>query len=222
MCQAQFVAVSGCCVVPFDASRLSAGQHEGKAVQLNDDIDTTAQDDPEWVVWSSPERIQRAVDTLFTETLPGVPAEWRTRTGSAYSIGPMPHGLDRYSDELTLHWLGDAFDYFFPEEDVILEPKNRDLVDQWVCYIGEYFARHCGGRWINDPEVGVLHSFGPTIRFDWIDETDYPMNLLLDAADQPQRFLMVTAAWYSRTVDYAAAHGLEHEGLDLLRERGLA
>ncbi|WP_280420858.1 hypothetical protein [Nocardia carnea] len=189
---------------------------------MNDDIDTAAQDDPEWVVWSSPERISAVIDKLFTETLPRVPPDWKTQTGSAYPIGPMPQGLDRYSDELTLHWLDDAFDYFFPEEDVILEPKNRDLVDQWVCYIGEYFVRHCGGRWINDPEVSVLHGFGPTIRFDWIDETDYPMNLLLDAADQPQRFRVVTAAWYSRAVDYAKAHGLEHEGIDLLREHGLA
>lgn len=188
---------------------------------MNDDIDAAAQDDPEWVVWSSPERIQRAVDTLFAETLPAVPADWKTQTGSAYPIGPMPQGLDRYSDELTLHWLDDAFDYLFPQEDVIYEPEARDRVDQMICYIGEYFIRHCGGRWINDPEMRVLHSFGPTIRYDWTFKEDYPMNLLLDAADK-NRFVVVTAAWYSRRVDYAQAHELEHEGLDLLREHGLA
>ena len=196
---------------------------------MNDDIDAAAQDDPEWVVWSSPERIQRAVDALFAETLPAVPADWKTRTGSAYPIGPMPQGLDRYSDELTLHWLDDAFDYFFPDEDTLFESRNADLVDQFVCYIGEYFVRHCGGRWINDPEMGGvlssedgrLYGFGPTIGYDWTDETDYPVIMLFDAPNTDFR-RAISSEWYSRAVDYAAAHGLEHEGLDLLREHGLA
>jgi hypothetical protein len=35
------------------------------------DVDKAAQDDPEWVVWSSPERLAERVDKLFTEMLPG-------------------------------------------------------------------------------------------------------------------------------------------------------
>lgn len=186
-----------------------------------DDIDKAAQDDPEWVVWSSPERISAAIDKLFTETLPAIPADWKTRTGSAKPIGPMPVGVDRYSDEMALYWLDDAFDYFFPEEDVIYEPDNRELVDQFVCYIGEYFVRHCGGRWINDPEMHLFHSFGPTIRYDWTNEGDYPMVLLLDAAAQ-QHFMVARVGWRSRSIDYAEAHGLEHEGLELRRKHGLA
>ncbi|MEV3963678.1 hypothetical protein AB0M34_22765 [Nocardia sp. NPDC050193] len=184
------------------------------------DIDRAAQDDPEWVVWSSPERISAAIDKLFTETLPGIPADWKTRTGSAAPIGPMPVGVDRYSDELTLYWLSDAFDFFFPDEDVIYEPENRELVDQFVCYIGEYFVRHCGGRWINEPEARVWDEFGPTIRYDWPTTVDFPVNLLFQAAEQG--FEYVTTIWYSKSIDYAAAHGLEHEGLELRRKHGLA
>ncbi|NKY37618.1 hypothetical protein HGA13_31810 [Nocardia speluncae] len=196
---------------------------------MNDDIDAAAQDDPEWVVWSSPERIQRAVDTLFVETLPTVPADWKTQTGSAYRIGPMPQGLDRYSNELTLHWLDDAFDYFFPDEDALFEPRNAELVNAFVAYIGEFFVRKCDGRWINNPDMGGvlssgdgrLYGFGPTIRYDWIDETDYPVVMLFDAPGTDFR-QAVSSAWYSREVDYAAAHGLDHEHLELRREHGLA
>ncbi|WP_327147291.1 hypothetical protein [Nocardia sp. NBC_01329] len=188
---------------------------------MSDEINRSAQDDPEWVVWSSPERISERIDKLFTETLPGVPADWKTRTGSAKPIGPMPVGVDRYSDEMTLHWLDDAFDYVVPDEDVLFEPGNTELVNAFVAYIGDYFVRHCDGRWINDPEMQLFHSFGPTISYDWTDETDYPINLLLDAAAQ-KRFVVITTEWYSRSVDYAATHGLEHEGLELRRKHGLA
>ncbi|WP_063060435.1 hypothetical protein [Nocardia sienata] len=185
-----------------------------------DDIDKAAQNDPEWVVWSSPERISAAIDKLFAETLAGIPADWKTLTGSAKPIGSMPVGVDRYSDEMTLHWLDDAFDYLVPEEDVLYSDENRELVDQFTCYIGEYFVRHCGGRWVNDPEVQVFHSFGPTIRYDWTDQIDYPMNLLFDAADQ-NRFMVISLGWYSRSIDYAETHGLAHEGLELRRKHGL-
>ncbi|MFQ6226296.1 hypothetical protein [Nocardia sp. NPDC002869] len=193
-----------------------------------DEIDVAAQDDPEWVVWSSPERIAGVIDWLFTEALPRVPADWKTQTGSAKPIGPMPLGVDRYSDEMALHWLDHAFDYFFVDEDALFDADKTKLVDAFVAYIGEYFVRHCDGRWINDPsmgrvlfaEDGRLQNFGPTIRYDWTDEADYPVNMLFDSPDA-EFGSAVVGEWYSRAVDYAKAHGLEHEGLDLQRKHGL-
>ncbi|MGW5384162.1 hypothetical protein [Nocardia sp. NPDC003963] len=194
-----------------------------------DEIDKAAQDDPEWVVWSSPERVSRVIDWLFTEALPRVPADWRTQTGSAEPIGPMPVGVDRYSDEMALHWVDDAFDYFFPDEDELFEADKIELVNAFVAYIGEYFVRHCGGRWINNPDMGRvlsaepgrLYEFGPIIRYDWTDEIDYPVNMLFDSPGGDFR-PSVISEWYSRAVDYAEAHGLEHEGLELKRKHGLA
>jgi hypothetical protein len=196
---------------------------------MNDDIDKAAQDDPEWVVWSSPEQISGRIDRLFTELLPQVPADWKTRTGSAKPIGPMPVGVDRYSDEMALHWVDDAFDYFVPDEDALFEPASIELAHAFVAYIGEYFVRHCDGRWINNPEMGRvlfaepgrLYTFGPTIRYDWTDEADYPVNMLFDAPNV-EFGSAVVSQWYSRSVDYAEAHGLEHEGLELRRKHGLA
>lgn len=182
---------------------------------MTNDIDTAAQDDPAWVAWASPQRIQAAIDTLFTETLPRIPADWKTPTGSERPIGPMPVDVDRYSEEMTLHWLDYAFRYYFPDEEAVYEPENGEVVDQFVSYIGEYFVQHCGGRWVNDPEARVFHDFGPTIRYDWTSAVDFPIVLLLDSA--VQGFEYATLQWYSRTVDFAEAHGLPHEGRELRR-----
>ncbi|MET8797357.1 hypothetical protein ABZV91_13085 [Nocardia sp. NPDC004568] len=62
------------------------------------DIDEAAQVAPEWA-WSIPGASRQLSTRLFTDTLPGVPADWKSRTGSAKPIGPMPQGIDRYSDE---------------------------------------------------------------------------------------------------------------------------
>jgi hypothetical protein len=130
-----------------------------------EEIDMAAQDDPEWVVWSSPERIAGVIDWLFTEALPRVPADWKTQTGSAKPIRPMPSGVDRYSDEMALHWVDHAFDYFFVDEDALFDADKTELVDAFVAYIGEYFVRHCDGRWINDPSMGRV-LFDDPIRLD--------------------------------------------------------
>ncbi|MFI5716033.1 hypothetical protein [Nocardia sp. NPDC051750] len=180
-------------------------------------IDKAAQEDPEWVVWSSTEHIAEAIDRLFTETLPRVPADWKTL--SERVVGPMPQGVDRYSNEMALHWIDDVFDFFFPDEDSLSEPERADAVTQFVAYIGDYFVRHCGGRWVNRPSEAVLFDFGPTIYYDWTGESDNPEDLLFSAVEQGD-FMHVTLEWYSRSIDYAEAHGLPHEGRELRRKYG--
>ncbi|MET8799517.1 hypothetical protein ABZV91_24360 [Nocardia sp. NPDC004568] len=182
------------------------------------DFDEAAQQHSAWVEWSRPQRIAEAIDHLFTDTLPAVPTDWRTHSGKA--LGPMPQGVDRYSNEMAGNWLSEAFRYFFPDDDALTESDNAELVNQFICYIGDYFVRHCDGRWVNDPEAKVLHEFGPAICYDWTTDIDYPVNLLFDAAET-DGFICVTLEWYSRTVEYAKAHGLPHEQLELERNHGL-
>ncbi|WP_033247074.1 hypothetical protein [Nocardia carnea] len=178
------------------------------------EIDAAAQDNPEWVVWSAEAHIANEIANLFTETLPTVPADWKNPAGDV--VGPMPVGVDIYSDEMALDWVYDVFPYFFPDEDSVYD--KVDLVNQFTCYIGDYFVKHCGGRWVNDPEAKVLHEFGPMICYDWTSEVDYPVNLLFDAAEAG--FGAVATDWYSRTVDYAEAHGLPHPGVERRRNHG--
>ncbi|MBF6264880.1 hypothetical protein IU443_21655 [Nocardia farcinica] len=186
---------------------------------MNDDVDANAQDDPEWVVWSSNQHTADAIYRLFTETLPRVPIGgergWRTPAGEP--VGPMPQGVDRYSDEMALYWISDVFDFFLPDEDALYEPARAEVVTQFVCYIGEYFIRHCEGRWINEPGEKVLYRFGPTIRYDWTGIVDNPEDLLFSAVEEGD-FRCVTSEWFSRTIDYAEAHGTAHEGLDIRRK----
>src|SRR5690606_33234671 len=56
-----------------------------------------SQDDPEWVVWRS--QVEDAAAALFTDTLLRVPADWMTPVGKP--VGPMPVGVDVYSDEMV-------------------------------------------------------------------------------------------------------------------------
>lgn len=185
---------------------------------MNENLDEAAQQNPAWVAWARPQRIAAEIDRLFTETLPRVPIGgtkgWTTPAGLA--VPPMPRA-DRYSDEMKLYWITDVFDYFFPDEDSIYEPEQAEVADQFVCYIGEYFVQHCGGRWVNDPTVGgPLYEFGPAIAYDWTGSTDFPVDLLFTAVEEHD-FSHVTDEMYSRGVDYAEAHGLPHEVLELQR-----
>ncbi|WP_280457801.1 SAM-dependent methyltransferase [Nocardia carnea] len=188
-------------------------QGKGPGKMGNDLFDKAAQTDPAWLDFARSNRITAQVDRLFTETLPTVPtgpAGWKSYAGNA--VPPMPQ-VDRYSDDMTLQWLADVFEYFLPEADTVID--NPDLADQWVCYIGEYFVRHCGGKWINAPRIadGMLYKFGPAIAYDWTDALDMPVDVLYSAVEE-QDFTVVNDQWYDRTVEYAEVHGLPHEAIE--------
>lgn len=184
---------------------------------MNDDIDKAAQDDPEWVVWRS--QVEDAAARLFSDTLLRVPGDWVTPAGKP--LGPMPVGVDVYSDEMVDDWLADAFGYLFPSEDSLSEPDQADAVSQLVAYVGEYFVRRLGGRWVNRPSEMVLFGFGPTIRYGWTDSSDNPEDLIFSAAEERDFDSTIGQAWYSRSVDYAEAHGLPHSQFDVERKHGL-
>ncbi|NKY59155.1 hypothetical protein [Nocardia flavorosea] len=182
------------------------------------EIDESAQNHPVWLQWSRPQQISESIDRMFTETLPGVPADWRTHSGK--SVGPMPQ-VDRYSDELTLFWLKEVFGYFFPDDDALTEPGNARVANEFACYVGNYFVQHCAGRWTNDPDVGgLILPSGPVITYEWTAAVDDPVDLLFTAAEQ-DGFSWVTQAWYSRSVDYAKVHGLPHKFFQVEQELGL-
>ncbi|WP_280414972.1 hypothetical protein [Nocardia carnea] len=184
---------------------------------MNDDVDRAAQDDPEWVVWLS--QVDDAAAALFTDSLSRVPADWSTPAGKP--VGPMPVGVDVYSNEMVDDWLSDAFGYLFPDEDSLMESKNTDTVAQFVAYIGEYFVQRLGGRWVNRPSETVLFGFGPAIYYDWTEDSDNPEHLLFSAAEEGDFDNTIGQAWYSRSVDYAQAHGLPHSQFDFERKHGL-
>ncbi|MFD4403866.1 hypothetical protein ACFWPH_14015 [Nocardia sp. NPDC058499] len=216
--ESQIVAMpEGCPVPSYNTATLSRSATRGRHGQVKDDIDKAAQDDPEWVVWSSPQQTAEAIDRLFIKSLPTVPADWKKHSGSA--IGPMPQGVDRYSREMT-DWVEDAFNYLLPDDDALTERDNAVLVNGFVCYIGEYFVRYCDGRWVNDPELKVLYEFGLSICYDWTDSADYPEDLLFSSANQGD-FTVAAFQWYSRTVDHAYAHGLPHAQLELEKKLGV-
>ncbi|MBF6351155.1 hypothetical protein IU448_19360 [Nocardia flavorosea] len=183
-------------------------------------FDEAAQQGSDWQLFARPARIAEQVDRLFTETLPTVPTGpggWKTYAGDP--VPAMPQVDDRYSDDLTLHWLAQVFDFFFPDEDTLFD--KADIADQWVCYIGAYFVERCGGRWANVPSVGgTLYEYGPSVVYDWLSSTaDFPVDLLCTAVEE-QDFSVVTDKWYQRDADYAEAHGLPHEANDLRRTLG--
>lgn len=185
--------------------RESIDSRRGKVDMLDKPIDQAAQNDPDWIVWSQPERVAEQVDMLFTETLPRVPADWTKPSGEL--AGPMPEGLDRYDPDLKSGWLVDVFDYFFPDDDSLYEPENAEVLDQFVCYIGEYLVRECDGRWVNDPEARIFGNFGPTIRYSWDEEIDYPLNLLFEAVEASD-FMRVSMRLRLRRVRYVDEHEL--------------
>ncbi|MGW5381766.1 hypothetical protein [Nocardia sp. NPDC003963] len=180
--------------------------------------DEEAQQVPEWKEFSRPERISEQVDRLFTETLPKVPVGgaggWETPAGDP--VSPMPQA-DRYSDDMALEWIPGVFGYFLPNEDALVGSDDPLMVDQWVCYIVNYFTQHCGGRLVNIPRVadGALYSYGPAVVYEWTQErVDFPVDLLYSAVEEGD-FTVITDEWYDRETEFAEVHGLPHKGVDL-------
>lgn len=176
--------------------------------------DEASQQGSDWKEFTRPDRISEQVDRLFTERLPKVPADWKTPAGDP--VSPMPEA-DRYSDDMALEWIPDVFGYFLPNEDALVDSDDPLMVDQWVCYIANYFTSQCGGRLVNIPRVadGALYSFGPAVVYDWSPEqADFPVDLLYRAVEEGD-FTIVTDEWYDRETEFARVHGLPHAGVDL-------
>ncbi|WP_280273950.1 hypothetical protein [Nocardia wallacei] len=109
------------------------------------------QQDPKWLEWVDPIRMNAQIYKLLNETVPDIPDNpWS------------PEGLDRAERY--------ALDRFSSMDDVD-KPENRDIADQLTRFIGEVFRRNFDGEWYNVPEMsGERYSdFGPVIRDEWSD-----------------------------------------------------
>ncbi|MBO0879024.1 MAG: hypothetical protein J2P17_01295 [Mycobacterium sp.] len=154
---------------------------------IDDDYDEPAQNDPAWMDWAAPDRLERQIDRLFTQTLPSLPREpWWTARGLVRAGGdvvePMPD-CGRYDKEM-LWWVEEAVDYWFPDEDAVSDPKLHDIADQFVAYFGEVLRARVGGQWHNECEQGdPLYEFGPAIAFDFTLDRENVVDLLIDLAD---------------------------------------
>lgn len=174
-------------------------------------INDAAQADPAWQAWSDPAAVAAQVERLFTETLPGVP-----------NLVPLPD-TDRYS-RAVLTWMTDPFQFLFPDENALISPERASVVEQFVCYLGEWLRHNAGGVWFAGgagPEGSALAGmvFTPSIAYPFTRSIDDLTDLMFQAVESEDGtdFNMTIAAdLYSRTVEYAEYHGIPHE-LDAYR-----
>lgn len=121
------------------------------AEQIGFDIDFDEKTQT-WLDWTAPARIQAQVRTFLEETLslPDLPAE----------------PLDWWAAPLRSR-IEEAARAVFPDPDALTAPENRDIADQFVCFLGDMFIRRTGMEWTNIPEWGApLYSdIGPCVRF---------------------------------------------------------
>ncbi|MFE7796129.1 hypothetical protein [Nocardia sp. NPDC057440] len=64
----------------------------------------------------------------------------------------------------------------FPDMATAMSPENTDMVDAFICFIGECFIRFAGAEWIEYKWFGREKSFydhvNPALRFDTLDEDE--------------------------------------------------
>ncbi|WP_460697417.1 hypothetical protein [Nocardia thraciensis] len=156
-------------------------------------FDESAQHDPAWLAWKNSDRIRSQIQKLFTESLPSIPTSgpdrWRRWNGDF--LPPLPSDVDHYDRDFLEHWIPEALDYFFPTVEDAYEPQNWDMVDQFTCYLGEYFVTRCGGVWFNgSKDPNPMHNeqaVNPRVGYEWAYDTDQegtaddPVDLLFQA-----------------------------------------
>ncbi|WP_067682742.1 hypothetical protein [Nocardia miyunensis] len=107
------------------------------------------QEDPKWLDWVNPERMESQLAKFLTETIPDMPDDpWSAE------------GLDRAEREILNR---------FATMDDAESSENRDLADQFTRYIGEVFCRKFEGRWHNVRGTGGARypEFGPAVDREW-------------------------------------------------------
>ncbi|WP_024805633.1 hypothetical protein [Nocardia sp. BMG51109] len=108
------------------------------------------QQDPKWLEWVQPERMNAQIDKFLNETVPDMPDNpWSAE------------GLD-HAERAALA--------IFPDINATKKPENRDVADQFHRYIGEVFRRSFEGSWYNVPDSDDRgHGFEPAIRLPYTD-----------------------------------------------------
>jgi len=131
-----------------------------------------AQDNPVWVAWKQPDRIDAQIDVLFRAVMT-LPVE----------ADPMP-ASGRHSDAM-LEWMNPFFGWYFPEYSDLADPANADVLDQFVCWIGQAFVRRAGAVWVSEPEGApqfYSNAFSPAVAFPYAPEL-VPENIVGLLAD---------------------------------------
>jgi len=121
------------------------------AEQIGFDIDFDEKTQA-WLDWVAPERIRAQIRKFLDETL---------------SLPELPDGpLDWWAAPLR-SWIEEAVRAIFPDLETLTAPENREIADQFVCFLGDMFIRHTGMEWTNIPEWGTLlySDIGPSVRF---------------------------------------------------------
>ncbi|MBF6354033.1 hypothetical protein IU449_05615 [Nocardia higoensis] len=119
-----------------------------------------------WGTWVDPDRRAAQVRKFLDYAgLGGIPA------------GPWPEGSSEVKrlDAALAEWL--------PDMDAAMKPENHDLVDAFVCFMGECFIRFAGARWVDwhswDDENSFYDHVNPAVECDTSDEDELGMWVLV-------------------------------------------
>lgn len=129
--------------------------------QMGFDIEFDAPARTAWDEWVDLERrtaqVRKFLDRAEVPALP--PEPWDFESGEVYQVSDMVREL-------------------FPDIETATLPANRDLLDQLVCTIGEWYTRYLDARWCdmstyahvpngyNDTaDLSIYHDFKPGIVF---------------------------------------------------------
>ncbi len=130
---------------------------------LDFDVEQTA-----WGRWVDPDRraaqVRKFLDHAGLEDIP--PEPWPEGA-------PDVKRLDSLLAEL------------FPDMSTAMASENADIVDAFICFLGECFIRFAGARWIEYDWFGREYSFydevNPALLFDTADEDEMTAWYLMDS-----------------------------------------
>ncbi|AHH19519.1 hypothetical protein NONO_c47350 [Nocardia nova SH22a] len=156
-----------------------------------------------WLNWVEPQRVQRQVDRFVGETLrlvdlPAGPVKWWNP--------PLRGRLER------------AVRHVFPDMEAFTARENREIADQFICFMGDMFIRRADMTWVNVVSTGLpLYSdIGPCVRCrdtrHVVSMVDVARSVML--ATEPGRFGEVWSM-LGRCVRPGAIDGV-NSGLDRL------
>lgn len=117
-------------------------------------VNRDAQHDPAWLQWSRPDRIATQVDRLFR----------RVMTTPVEAV-PMPTtGRHSYT---MLAWMDTFFGWYFPQRCDLADPDKAEVLDEFVCWVGQTFERRAAAIWANDvdgPRIGAS-GYSPAVVY---------------------------------------------------------
>ncbi|WP_067795553.1 hypothetical protein [Nocardia beijingensis] len=146
-----------------DEKELGVGNDEQLTIDLGVPVEQT-----EWGKWVDPDRrkaqAQKFMDHAGISRIPSEP--WPEDSAEVKRLDPIVAEL-------------------FPDMATAMAPENADMVDAFICFVGECFIRFAGARWFDCEWFGREYSFyprvNPAVECDTYDEDEIVMWRLVDS-----------------------------------------